>query len=416
MPAKYRRPLVQFEHGTRIYSPSAGESRYRIVAADPSTGRRFSTKAADEASARERAREIEERISRSTPVHDISDERTRTVQALADRYKADHLEALSLRYRERQHYLLGAWILPRLGHLLLTSWTPAESEAVLAAVRSDGKSPSLIQDVGATMRGLVSHARRLRWFGPHSDDPMWMVSYSKRGTVQGTSVRYVPRLALPTDEQCAALFEAMAGLEEPTWSLAMRLKHRSGLRWGELTALRAEDISFDPRTVRVNRAVEQGSRGGPTLKDTKNHMERTSIFPRSLEADLKVHVDAIAADHGAGGLLFPGKRGGLMRRSTFQQVWVRAADAAGWPMRTPLKRTGGYGAKKNRGWRWSGSAKWSPHDLRHVAACWMLFDLHLDPAVVAEKLGHADPAFTMSVYVAPRGDADRAAMDLTDGW
>jgi hypothetical protein len=46
----------------------------------------------------------------------------------------------------------------------------------------------------------------------------------------------------------------------------------------------------------------------------------------------------------------------------------------------------------------------------------MLFDLRLDAAVVAEKLGHQDPAFTMSAYVAPRGDADREAMSLTDAW
>ena len=52
MPAKYRKkPLAQFEHGTRIYAPSTGETRYRVVATDPETGRRFSTKAPDEAAA-----------------------------------------------------------------------------------------------------------------------------------------------------------------------------------------------------------------------------------------------------------------------------------------------------------------------------------------------------------------------------
>jgi hypothetical protein len=42
--------------------------------------------------------------------------------------------------------------------------------------------------------------------------------------------------------------------------------------------------------------------------------------------------------------------------------------------------------------------------------------LRLDVAVVAEKLGHSDPAFTLSVYVAPRGDADQAAMETTENW
>ena len=96
-------------------------------------------------------------------------------------------------------------------------------------------------------------------------------------------------------------------------------------------------------------------------------------------------------------------------------LYDRRADAAGWPMTEPLRRTAGYG-QKGKGWRWTGSARWSPHDLRHVAACWMLFDLGLDPAVVAEKLGHADPSFTVKRYVGVRGDADAAAMEVTDAW
>jgi hypothetical protein len=236
MSAKYRKPLVQFEHGTRIYPPSCGEQRYRIVSTDPSTGRRFATKATDENTARERAREIEDRIARDAPVHDISNERSRTVRLLSERYVADHLQTLSLRYRERQEYLLDSWILPRLGDLPLARWTPADSIAVLTAVRSAGRSPALIQNVGATMRSLVTHARRLRWLGPQSEDPMWMVSYSKGATLQGAAAGYIPRSSLPTDEQCNALFDAMADKGEPIWALAMRLTHRSGLRWGELTA------------------------------------------------------------------------------------------------------------------------------------------------------------------------------------
>lgn len=410
-----KKPLAQFEHGTRIYAPSGSETRYRVVATDPATRRRFSTKANTEDDARERAREIDERIAASKSVHAISDERARTVQLLADRYVEDHLSTLSLRYRERQEYLLGSWILPRLGTLPLRDWTPAESHAVLSSVRRAGRSPELVQNVGATMRSLVSHARRLRWLGPQSDDPMWMVGYSKRSTVQGASTVFIPRSSLPTDAQCADLFDAMVANEEPTWALAMRLKHRSGLRWGELTALRASDFSFDPRSIRVTRAVEQGRSAPPSIKGTKNGSERTAIFPRSLADDLRCHLETVRCERGDDGLVFPGRRGGLMRRSTFQQVWIKAANTAGWPMDAPLKRTRGYGPN-GRGWRWTGAAKWTPHDLRHIAACWMLFDLKLDVAVVAEKLGHHDPSFTMSVYVAPRGNADLEAMTRTEDW
>lgn len=52
------------------------------------------------------------------------------------------------------------------------------------------------------------------------------------------------------------------------------------------------------------------------------------------------------------------------------------------------------------------------HDLRYVAACSMLFDLKLDPAIVADKLGHADASFSIKRYIGIRGDADAATTGL----
>lgn len=90
----------------------------------------------------------------------------------------------------------------------------------------------------------------------------------------------------------------------------------------------------------------------------------------------------------------------------------------GWPMIKPLTRSRSYGKdpKKDRGWRWTGQAQWSPHDLRHVAACWMLFDLKLDDAVVAEKMGHHNADYTRKTYAGTRGDVDQTVSDLTEHW
>jgi integrase len=234
--------------------------------------------------------------------------------------------------------------------------------------------------------------------------------------VQGAASIYVPRAGLPTDEQCTARFEAMEAHGHGRWATAMRLAHRAGLRWGELIALQADDIAFQPaRVVHIRRAVDQGASGPPSMKPPKNGKVRTSIFPKSLADELRALIHEVIETTGPDGLLFPSASGGIIRRTNFQQIWIRAAVAADWPMTSPLRRSAGYG-KANKGWRWTGSAKWSPHDLRHVAACWMLFDLGLDPAVVADKLGHADPSFTMKRYIGVRGDADTAAMAITDRW
>jgi len=98
------------------------------------------------------------------------------------------------------------------------------------------------------------------------------------------------------------------------------------------------------------------------------------------------------------GLLFPDKDGDFANRRWFQRVWARAARDAGWPMKR------------------STAAVWHPHDLRHVAACWMLFDVGLDPAVVATLLGHANAAFTLSRYVGVRCDLSATVTAATEDW
>ena len=42
--------------------------------------------------------------------------------------------------------------------------------------------------------------------------------------------------------------------------------------------------------------------------------------------------------------------------------------------------------------------------------------LKLDPAVVAEKLGHAEPAFTVKRYVGIRRNPDERATQITESW
>lgn len=134
----------------------------------------------------------------------------RTVEDLACRYVEDYLTSKSNRYREKHEYLLRSWILPAIGDRPVIEWTSAESEKVLASVRQAGRSDALVQDVGSAMRALVTYARRLHWLTARDDDPMWLVAYSAKSNRQGETAVYVPRSTLPTDDQCDALFSAMA--------------------------------------------------------------------------------------------------------------------------------------------------------------------------------------------------------------
>ena len=308
----------------------------------------------------------------------------------------EHLEGRSIRYRERQDGLIRCWILPHLRTVNVSEWTPAMSAEVLSKARQK-LAAQTVQGLGSCMRSLVTFAHKSRWL-PRQVDPMWSVSYSAKAEYQGQAPLFVRRELLPNDEQCAALFDAMAELGEPVWALAMRLKHRSGLRWGELVALQPRDVEFTPgRILRVERAVEQ-SRQGRTIKTTKNTQKRSSVFPASLADELRQHVKATRERDGDEALLFRRRDGQLAERSEFLRLCTRAAKAAGWTVQSGKK------------------AEWHPHDLRHVAACWMLFDVKMDPAVVSRMLGHANPAFTLSRYVGVRSGADAATNALTEAW
>ncbi len=393
-PRRYRKkPLAVFEHGTRIHAPSDGEDCYRVIATDDA-GRRLFHKFAREEDARTKARELESYLASKMPLHGRRDG-DRTVRALACVYMA-HLAGKSVRYQERQDAFLRCWVLPRLGETALTDWTPAMSEEVLTEARQK-LARQTVQGLGSCMRSLVTFAHKSRWL-PREVDPMWLVSYSIKGEFQGEAAGFVPREFLPSDAQCSALFDALVASSEPTWGLAMRLKHRSGVRWGELIALRPVDIEFEPhRVVHVHRAVEQSSKGR-TMKTTKNKQKRSTLFPASLGGDLAEHVERIRKTRGDQALLFSRPDGEPAERRQFLRLWTRAARKAGWPMRSPSVAT------------------WHPHDLRHVAACWMLFDVGIDAATVSRMLGHANPAFTLSRYVGVRIGAAATTNALMEGW
>jgi integrase len=388
-----RKPLVSYEFGTRIYAPSEGEPRFRVVATD-ADGRRVFHKYTSEDAARRRARELETRLASSVILPGRANAPA-TVGGLIDRYLAS-LSSRSTRYAERQEYLMRMWVRPVLGDHPLSAWTPSDSESVLDVARRS-LAPSTVQNLGAAMRAMVTFAFKNRWI-PREADPMWMVRYSPSAEVQGQAIGFIPRSSLPTDDECNRMFDALAEAGHPTWALAMRLKHRSGLRWGELIALRPVDLDFAPqRVVRVHRAVEQ-SREGLAIKGTKNRQHRVSTFPASLVDSLEARAALVERIGGPEDLLFPGAGGGFANRRTFQRIWARAARDAGWPMK---RKT---------------AAVWHPHDLRHVAACWLLFDVGLDPAVVATLLGHANAAFTLSRYVGVRGDLSATVTNATEGW
>ncbi|MFF1571419.1 tyrosine-type recombinase/integrase [Leifsonia sp. NPDC058292] len=159
----------------------------------------------------------------------------------------------------------------------------------------------------------------------------------------------------------------------------------TGLRWGEVTALRVRDVDLKRRRIVVSEnAVEVGRE---TIVGTpKSHKRRSVAFPSFL-ADA---LTSVVADKQPNDLLFPGRLGEHLKRATRgERTWFKAALA---------------------------SAEIEPmtvHDLRHTAAS-LAVSAGANVKAVQRMLGHASAAMTLDVYADLFDDDLDAVADALD--
>lgn len=147
----------------------------------------------------------------------------------------------------------------------------------------------------------------------------------------------------------------------------------TGLRPGELYALRLEDLGVD--TLEVRRAADSRTR---TVTMPKNGRGRTVVYPAKAREAVEL-VPRLAGVE----LVFPSPRGNQFWANSFCWAW------------NPVRAVFGRPAM-------------ALHELRHFCATYLL-ELGLAPADVAVQLGHTDGgALVMSTYGHPSDRAARA--------
>jgi integrase len=171
--------------------------------------------------------------------------------------------------------------------------------------------------------------------------------------------------------------------------LLLTTAYYTGMRLGELLGLRWRDVDLDAGVVVVNQQYDKVAR---TFRDTKSHRGRRPIaLPTVLVERLRVHraehlrLLAEQPDLWRRSLVFEHPLGGPLRGDQVRRVHYRYLQALGLP-------------------------KVGLHGLRHSHASHLLAggaDLNL----VAARLGHATPAFTLSVYGHLLPGADRHAVE-----
>jgi integrase len=202
-----------------------------------------------------------------------------------------------------------------------------------------------------------------------------------------------PMRSLFSQEEASRLLGAAVGTrDEALLTLALR----TGMRQGELAALRWEDVDLiDKPSITVRRSAD--TRTKTRVSTTKTGKERkVHIGSRTVEV-LKAHrarqlEERIAASSWADpDLVFPNTKGKIRRRDSVMRSLRHLLEEADLPKNVRF------------------------HDLRHTAGTLALrqgVPLH----TVSKMLGHADPAMTLRRYAHVlddmHEDAARAMDDL----
>jgi integrase len=243
---------------------------------------------------------------------------------------------------------------------------------------------------------LTSHRlARVHWQAGDRPLPTPAVS------VAGESGLWVDPAEIPSDGDIAKLGQVLGdGALGERDALMAHAAAYSGLRWGEIAALTAGQVSQARREINVgHKVVEVGGR--LYVEAPKNRKFRRTVYPRRtpsgypLAERLAVRLEEVRAEQEAGsnplGLVFPSRRGGYWRSSNFnRRVLQPAYLKAGW-----------RDAAGNGPWTW--------HSLRHVFCTTALFTWKLDPTDVSRMAGHANYRITLDMYVGTTaGVLDRA--------
>lgn len=181
-----------------------------------------------------------------------------------------------------------------------------------------------------------------------------------------------------TQEQVAAVLDRLKDhWLFPIVSLALA----TGMRRGELLALRWSDVDLDDAWVRVERSLEETKKHGLRFKAPKTeHGRRTIKLPPTAVSTLRQHWIKLLemrlalgiGKPGNDGLVFCNPDGSPIRPCMVTQVWKYQCQARGLPRVTF-------------------------HSLRHSHAS-ALIAAGLDVVMISRRLGHANPSVTLSVY------------------
>lgn len=182
------------------------------------------------------------------------------------------------------------------------------------------------------------------------------------------------------------------------FAMYVRLAATTGARRSQLIALRWSDVDLDGGTITFARAmVHGGTDVGLVERGTKTGLIWKVALADATTRRLVDYRDLCRA------------RAEAVRTTLPKKGFVFALEPDGSASWRPDGATLQWARLRTK----AGLDDVRLHDLRHYVAT-QLLGAGVDPRTVAGRLGHSNPAITMSVYGHFLPEKDRAAADLLD--
>lgn len=291
-----------------------------------------------------------------------------TVRTAAADWTALHARTWRASTVAQYEYLLRLYILPTIGDRLPENIRPKDIQSVIAVMSEHGLAAKTMSHARIIMHGLFA----------------WLVDneHLDRNPVARIRIPETERErphALSLDD-ITKLLEAM---EHSRWILSVRFALLTGLRRGELLALRWEDVSEDGWvSIRRTRA-RSGEEGPPKSRAGIRRFKAGKAVTGLLESQREqLRIEGIVSSH-----VFPSETGAPIQPTTYYRTIKRFARKAGIQL--------------------------TVHELRHTFVT--LAGRGMDIKVLQSILGHASSTQTLDLYQHLMGDAlDRASKTVDD--
>lgn len=318
---------------------------------------------------------------------------TRSERTTAAAYLARWLDsarpALAPRTWQRYEQLVRVHALPVIGQIPLARLSPQDLQALYAERLTAGSAPATVHQLHAILHHALDQAAE------------WGLVARNVASVVTPPRAARAELRTFSPDQARTFLDSVSGDRlEALYVLALT----TGMRQGELLALRWSDVDLEGRAARVRSTLYRPRGGGYVFAPPKTPRSRRQVaLTQAAVAALRRHRIRQAEEWLAIAAVV-----GEDARRTRDELGVVFANELGAPLRAARVARAFHAAVRR-----AGLPRIRFHDLRHTAATLML-GRGVHPKVASEMLGHSTIATTLDLYSHVAPTMQRQAADELD--